>query len=78
MQATLPTLLTRNELESLTGTKQPKRMQSWLLQRGWPHETPARRGDTPKVDRSYYLERMSGRQTSSRRIEPRFDLVRAR
>lgn len=59
---TTPLLLTREELELLTGTKQPKRMGQWLAARGWHHEQPARRGDVPKVDRAYYAARMSGQQ----------------
>jgi hypothetical protein len=58
-------LLTRDELEALTGTKQPKRMCAWCTARGWIFERPARRGDVPKVDRAYYLARMSGQRTAS-------------
>jgi hypothetical protein len=53
-------LLSRVELTELTGTKQPKRMCAWLARRGWVHEQPARRGDVPKVDRTYYMSRMRG------------------
>lgn len=60
-----PLVLTREELAQLTGTKQPARMAAWLQARQWPHEAAARRGDTPKVDRAYYLARMSGQQPSS-------------
>lgn len=57
-------VLTLEELRALTGTKQPARMCTWLKARQWPHEPPARRGDFPKVDRSYYLARMSGQPAS--------------
>jgi hypothetical protein len=58
-------VLTLDELRALTGTKQPARMCTWLKARQWPHEPPARRGDWPKVDRAYYLARMSGQQPST-------------
>lgn len=53
-------LMTREELRSLTGTTQPKRMCAWLEARGWVHEPPARRGDIPKVLRAYLDARLSG------------------
>lgn len=58
------THLERDELESLTGLKQPKRMCAWLTARGWVFEAPARRGDVPKVARAYHDARMSGQQPS--------------
>lgn len=60
-----PLLLTRPELEQLTGTIQAKRMCDWLLARGWVFERPARRGDIPKVDRAYYSAMMSGQRPSA-------------
>lgn len=54
--------LDRAELESLTGLKQPKRMAEWLTSRKWVFEPASRRSDIPKVDRAYYLARMSGQQ----------------
>ncbi|MFN3630244.1 MAG: DUF4224 domain-containing protein [Casimicrobiaceae bacterium] len=60
-------MLNRDELETLTGTKQPKRMCDWLTARQWVFEAPSRRGDVPKVDRAYYLARMSGQQPGSKR-----------
>lgn len=56
-------LLSREELHALTGTKQPKRMCLWLQTRGWIHEPPARRGDIPKVLRSYRDSRLSAIRT---------------
>ena len=53
-------LLTRDELEKLTDTVQPKRMCAWLLSRSWVFEAPARRGEIPKVARAYHDARMSG------------------
>ena len=55
-------LLSRADLEALTGTVQPKRMCAWLTARVWVFEAPSRRGDIPKVDRAYYLARMSGQK----------------
>lgn len=53
-------LMSREELVSLTGTKQPKRMCAWLESRGWAHEQPSRRGDIPKVLRAYRDAVLSG------------------
>ena len=58
-------VLNRDELQALTGLQQPARMCAWLQARQWPHEPPARRGDTPKVCRAYYLARMSGQAPSA-------------
>ncbi len=52
-------LMSRDELLALTGTKQPKRMCAWLEARNWAHEPPARRGEIPRVLRSYRDARMS-------------------
>jgi hypothetical protein len=68
-------LLTRNELEALTGTRQPKRMAGWLVARGWFFEPAARCGDVPKVDRAYYLARMSGQKPSPHRKGPALDFM---
>ena len=64
-------LLTRAELEALTGTKQAKRMACWLATRGWVFEPATRRGDVPKVDRAYYLARMSGQRYAASPDRPR-------
>lgn len=70
--------LSRMELAALTGTKQPKRMEAWLVARGWVHESAPRRGDHPRVDRAYYFARMSGAAVNDARREgPRFDLLKA-
>lgn len=53
-------LMSREELATLTGTKQPKRMCAWLEARSWAHEPPSRRGDIPKVLRTYRDARLSG------------------
>jgi hypothetical protein len=60
-------LLTREELELLTGLHQPKRMCDWLDARGWVFEPPQRRGDIPKVLRAYRDARMSGQQPARTR-----------
>jgi len=60
----LDALLSCAELRALTGTKQPKRMCTWLETRGWVHEPPARRGELPKVLRAYRDARLSGVQSA--------------
>lgn len=74
-------LLTRAELEALTGTKQPKRMADWLTARSWVFEPAPRRGQIPRVGRAYYLARMSGQQPSTaggRRVAPNADWMTRR
>jgi hypothetical protein len=71
-------LLTREELEELTGTRQPKRMTAWLTERGWVHDAGNGRSGTPKVDRTYYLARMSGTAHRPVRIGPRLDFMQQR
>lgn len=69
-------LLSREELQTLTGMRQPKRMCEWLEQRMWVFEAPCRRGELPKVDRAYYLARMSGQQTAkTKRSSPQLDFM---
>lgn len=59
--------LTPEDLHSLTGYRQAKRQAEWLAARGWIFEPPARRGERPKVDREYYLGRMSGQAPAATR-----------
>ncbi len=75
---TAPLLLTAEELRALTGTQQAKRMAAWLVARGWVFEAPGRRGEVPKVDRSYYLAKMSGQSApgASERVKPRLDFMK--
>ncbi len=71
-----PITLTKAELRDLTGFERTKKMIGWLEARGWVFEPPARRGDIPKVDRAYYLARMSGRSAQGvKRVEPSFDFM---
>ncbi len=63
----LGALMAREELFALTGTMQPKRMCAWLEARSWAYEPPARRGDIPKVLRSYRDARLSGLQPERQR-----------
>lgn len=67
--------LTRDELATLTSLKQPKRQAAWLQARGWVFEEPHGRG-IPKVDRAYYLSRMSGQASAATaaREKPRLDI----
>lgn len=67
--------LNREELMNLTGKKQPKRMAEWLSSRGWIFEPPSGRSGLPKVDRAYYLARMSGQRPAPRRIAPELDFM---
>lgn len=72
-------MLTRDELHTLTNTKQPKRMSDWLTNRGWVFEPPCGRRDFPKVDRAYYLSRMSGHiAISGAKQRPRLDFMQKR
>jgi hypothetical protein len=71
-------LLTREQLITLTGYEQPKRMCAWLAIRGWVFEPPARRGDIPKVSVAYHDERMLGRAPTSKRIGPKLDFMLAK
>ena len=66
--------MTRAELIQLTGTKQPKRMTAWLSARGWVFEPP-HGSDVPKVDRTYYHDRMAGRTPSATRPMARLDFM---
>ncbi len=67
-------ILTAEELQELTGYRQAKRMAEWLTERGWVFE-PGRRSEPPKVDRAYYLARMSGQAATPRRPAPRLDFL---
>ena len=67
-------MLSEDELRELTGYRQPKRMAEWLTERGWVFE-PGRRSQPPKVDRAYYLARMSGKAATPRRPAPRLDFL---
>jgi hypothetical protein len=62
-----PLTLTPAELLALTGYSQGKRQAAWLAARGWVFEAPNRPGDHPKVDRAYYLARMSGQPQSGQK-----------
>ena len=70
-------VLTPAELEDLTGYKQPAKQCAWLSSRAWPFEPPSRRGERPKVDRTYYHARMSGEKAAPRRIGPKLDFMLA-
>lgn len=74
MTERLPLVLTADELLELTGYRQPKRIAAWLTERGWIFET-GRRNEAPKVDRAYYLARMSGQAATPRRPAPRLDFM---
>ncbi len=69
-------VLTPDELHALTGTMQSARQTQWLEERQWVFEAPApgRRKQHPKVDRTYYLARMSGAELPTARAKPRLGL----
>lgn len=74
-------LLTPDELQALTGTKQPKRQADWLKARGWQFEPASRRGECPKVGRAYAEARMAGRPMTPdqpRRVAPSADWMLSR
>lgn len=64
-------LLTKEELCDLTGAKQPKLMAEWLAARDWFFEMPRGRGGYPRVDRAYYLGRMSGQSPGRTAVRER-------
>lgn len=66
-------LLTRQELRELTGFSMPSKMTAWLESRAWVFEPPCKSGEVPKVDRTYYLARMSGQTPAPRRSGPKLD-----
>lgn len=71
-------LLTVDELKELTGYRQAARAEQWLHERNWVYEPAARRGDWPKVLRSYRDERLSGKAATGRRVGPRLDFFNRR
>jgi hypothetical protein len=64
-------LLTRTDLESLTGYVRPSAQRRWLDARGWVYEIGA--DGRPKVLRSY-VEQMMGGQTERTKRRPRLHL----
>ena len=70
-------VLTKTELHELTGYSQLKRQAQWLTERGWPFETSSKAGHPPKVDRAYYVARMSGTLPEVKPTRPamRLDLM---
>lgn len=66
-------LLTLEELRVLTGYRTRSKMVEWLTQRDWVFEPPSKKGDIPKVDRSYFHARMSGQTPTGRRMRPNLD-----
>jgi hypothetical protein len=58
--------LTKDELVSLTGRKQPKRMITWLTENGWRFFVGA--DGIPKVDREYYRERVGTTTEKKKRV----------
>lgn len=73
LAASTDDLLTIDELKRLTGYRQAARAQEWLHARNWVYEPGTRRGDWPKVLRSYRDQRMSGTLQTARRVGPRIE-----
>jgi hypothetical protein len=73
-------LLTRDELEALTGRRQVAAMVKWLHRHNWVYEAPDRRGDIPKVARSFFNAKMTGTPLphANRREAPRVDFFTTR
>lgn len=68
-------VLSRAELEALTGMQRPSAMMRVLTARNWVFEPPAKRGDVPKVARAYFDARMSGKpMPAAPRVGPRLDI----
>ena len=70
-------LLTLDELQALTGYRTRSKMIEWLTRRGWVFELPTKKGDFPKVDRSYFHARMSGQAPSERRARHNLNWMRS-
>ena len=68
-------LLSQDELVSLTGTKQPARQRRWLEARGWPYEDAYGRGSYPRVARFVFAEKMTGRDSCRKKPQPRYDAL---
>lgn len=69
-----PLLLSRTELEALTGRRQVAAMVEWLHRHNWVYEAPDGRGDIPKVSRAYFDAKMAGTPLpGARRAAPRVD-----
>lgn len=70
-------ILTREELQMLTGLKRSSSMKSWLEHRGWLFEPPNKSSDFPKVARQYFDYRMSGTPLpGQRRSGPNLDFFK--
>lgn len=68
-------LLTREELEALTGKRQSAAMTSWLHRRNWVYEEADRAGDIPKVARAYFDAKMTGAPLPGQRSGPRLGFM---
>jgi hypothetical protein len=51
-------VLSRDELQQVTGLKRPSAMCKWLDDHGWPYEAPMRAGEMPIVAREYFQRRL--------------------
>lgn len=72
------TVLSRAELEGLTGYRQPRKMAAWLTQNHWVFAAGGGRTPVPRVDRDYYLAKMSGTLPAAVRVGPDMSFMRKR
>ncbi len=68
-------LLSRVELNELTGTKQAARQRRWFDERGWPYAVPIGRNGHPRVSRKVFEDRMRQSDPTATRREPCFDAL---
>ena len=68
-------LLSRDELNELTGTRQPARQRRSLDEKGWPFVDAFGRGQHPRVARTVLASRMIGRDPTRKAPEPDFDAL---
>jgi hypothetical protein len=72
-------VLSREELQQVTGLKRPSAMCEWLEDRGWAFEPPRRAGELPVVARAYFERRLVGPpkvvDRTRPRLKPNFDFM---
>jgi hypothetical protein len=73
-----PLVLSREELEELTGLTRPSAMCAWLDDHRWVYEAPVRASEVPVIAREYFHRRLVdptiGRAKVSRQ-QPNFDFM---
>jgi hypothetical protein len=74
-------VLSRGELEQVTGLKRPSAICKWLDDHGWTYERPAKAGEMPVVAREYFHRRLVDPTAPTindmrRAVRPNFDFMR--